>query len=289
LRRVIPLGVLLAAVTLAPAPLAAQSPEPTQKAVVLSDAEQERFLLEGQIVRRRSAPGGVTLSVRATLRLGDLEHECHIQKIDQHRPSFAVGGVMEMDFHDSFRGNVAGYRLDRLLGLGMVPVSVARKDGDTQAAFTWWVDDGLMDERQRIQKKVKTPDVEGWNRQMYVLRIFDQFIYNFDRNLGNLIIDKDWRIWMIDHTRAFKMFKKLRDPIQLGTRCERDLLEALRKLDPAAVRAAMKDVLTPAQTDGLLARRDLIVKYFDARIAEIGEEKVLYDLPPRIAVPANAH
>ena len=289
MHRVFPLGLLLAATTLGPPPLAAQSPEPAKAAVGLSDAEQERFLLEGQIVRRRSAPGGVTLSERATLRLGGLEHECHIQRIDQHKASFAVGGTIEMDFHDSFRGNVAGYRLDRLLGLGMVPVSVARKDGDTAAAFSWWIDDVLMDERQRLQKKIKTPDVENWNRQMYVLRIFDQLIYNFDRNLGNLVIDKGWRIWMIDHTRAFKMFKELKDPIQLGTHCERDLLEALRKLDPAAVRAAMKDVLTPAQTDGLLARRDLIVKYFDARIAEIGEDNVVYDLPPRIAVPASSH
>ena len=77
---VFPLGVL-AAVTLGPAPLAAQSPEPAKEAVGLSDAEQERFLLEGRIVRRRSAPGGVTLSDRATLRLGNFEHECHIRSI----------------------------------------------------------------------------------------------------------------------------------------------------------------------------------------------------------------
>jgi hypothetical protein len=181
---------------------------------------------------------------------------------------------------------VAGYRLDRLFGLGMVPVSVARKDGDRQAAFTWWVDDGLMT-RGGIQKKVKTPTSRAGNR--CTCSASSTSSSTISTATRNLIIDKDWRIWMIDHTRAFKMFKQLRDPIQLGTRCERDLLEALRKLDPAAVRAAMKDVLTPAQTDGLLARRDLIVKHFDARIAEIGEENVLYDLPPRIAVPANAH
>jgi hypothetical protein len=33
------------------------------------------------------------------------------------------------------------------------------------------------------------------------MRAFDQLIYNTDRNLGNLLIDGDWRIWMIDHTR----------------------------------------------------------------------------------------
>ena len=28
---------------------------------------------------------------------------------------------------------------------------------------------------------------------MWVVRLFDQLIYNVDRNLGNLLIDKQWR------------------------------------------------------------------------------------------------
>ena len=44
----------------------------------------------------------------------------------------------------------------------------------------------------------------------------------------------------------------------------------------------MKGLLTSGQINGLLGRRDLIVRYFEARIAEIGEAEVLYDLPPRV-------
>jgi hypothetical protein len=29
---------------------------------------------------------------------------------------------------------------------------------------------------------------------MYVCRVFDQLIYNTDRNLGNLVITKDWKL-----------------------------------------------------------------------------------------------
>ena len=47
---------------------------------------------------------------------------------------------------------------------------------------------------------------------MWVVRLFDQLIYNTDRNLGNLLIDKDWRLWMIDHTRAFKTFTEPEEP-----------------------------------------------------------------------------
>jgi hypothetical protein len=44
----------------------------------------------------------------------------------------------------------------------------------------------------------------------------------------------------------------------------------------------MRGLLGSGQSAGILARRDLIVRYFAGRIAEIGEAEVLYDLPPRL-------
>ena len=40
---------------------------------------------------------------------------------------------------------------------------------------------------------------------MSLVRVFDQLIGNIDRNVGNLLITSDWRIWAIDHTRAFRL------------------------------------------------------------------------------------
>jgi len=280
------LGALLATVGAGAGLTAAEAPAPAKTAADLSDAEKERFLLEGQIVKRKSAKGGITLSERATLRLGDLEHDCHIQRIDEHKPSLAVGSTTELDFHDSFRNNVAAYRIDRLLGLGMAAVTVMRRDGDRAASFMWWVDDVMLNEKERYERKIQAPDPEAWNHQIFAVRVFDQLIFNFDRNLGNLVIDKDWRVWMIDHSRAFKAFKELRTPKNLGTHCDRSLLAALRRLDQPALKAAMKDLLTPAQINGLLGRRDLIVQYYDAKAKELGEDAVLYDLPRVRETPA---
>ena len=150
---------------------------------------------------------------------------------------------MEIDFRDSWRNNVAAYRLDRLMGLGMVPVTVIRRDDETNkmASFTWWIDDVLMTEKERFQKKISSPDTEAWNRQIFIVRAFDQLIYNFDRNLGNLLIDKDWTIWMIDHTRAFKIFKDLKSEKNLSDFCEKDLLIALRSLEKPALKQAMEE------------------------------------------------
>ena len=96
-----------------------------------------------------------------------------------------------------------------------------------------------------------------------------------------MLIENNWTIWMIDHTRAFKIFKELRTPKNLGTRCEKDFLSALRTLDKAALQPAMKDLLADSQIDALLARRDTIVHHFDAQIASLGEAAVLYDEPTR--------
>jgi hypothetical protein len=163
----------------------------------------------------------------------------------------------------------------------MVPVTVERRDGIKLASFTWWVDDFLMDEKERLQKKVRTPNADAWNRQMYAVRIFDQLIYNFDRNAGNLVIDRTWRIWMIDHSRAFKTFKEVKSAKSLGTRCPRALLAGLRRLDKPSLEKAMDGVLDVHQVDGVLGRRDAIVRHFEDRIARSGERAVLYDLPPR--------
>jgi hypothetical protein len=257
--------------------------------VALDDAARERFLLEGRIVRSRDAGGGITSSQRATLSLDGVEHDAQVQAIDQAKAMATLDdGPPELDFRDSYKNNVAAYRLDRLLGLGMIPVAVVRRYREDDAAFTWWVDDVRMSERERQKRKTEPPDVIRWNRQIGVVRAFDELIYNTDRNLGNLLIDGDWRIWMIDHSRAFKIFKKLGREEQLGTRCARQLLAALRGLDAATLRARMEDVLSPGQVEALLARRDQIVAHYDARIAALGEAAALYDLPSRSGAEPKA-
>jgi hypothetical protein len=260
---------------------AAEPPTTASAPADFDDGAKERFLLEGRVVRSKDAGGGITPTLRATLSLDGVEHDAHIQWIDQFTPMKNLDGGPEFDFRDSYLHNVAAYRLDRLLGLGMVPVSVVRLHRRRDAAFTWWVDDVRMDERQRRKNKVQPPDVTRWSREIFVIRVFDELIYNTDRNPGNLLIDGAWRIWMIDHTRAFKVFKRIGREEQLGTRCARQLLVALRGLDGATLHEEMEDLLSRGQVEGLLARRDRIVAYYEARVAERGAAAVLYDLPPR--------
>jgi hypothetical protein len=107
--------------------------------------------------------------------------------------------------------------------------------------------------------------------------VFDELIQNRDRNAGNILWSSDWRLWMIDHTRAFRLGKELRQPKAL-TICDRALLERMRELTRPALAEAVGKSLTKAEMDALLSRRDLIVTLFDERIAALGQGAVLIAL-----------
>jgi hypothetical protein len=238
--------------------------------------QKEKFLLAAAIDSRRSAPRGVTDSVRAKLKASDCLHDAHIQHIDEWKLSFQTQRGTEFNFRDSYKFNVAAYLLDRILDLHMIPPSVPRNYQGRSAAFTWWVDDFLMDEMTRTQRKIVPPDKDRWNRQMWIVRVFDQLIANTDRNLGNLVITKDWTLWMIDHTRAFRTATDLPNPKNLE-KCDRVLLERLRALDPAIVQRELQPYLTKMEMAGLLARRAKLVAFFDEKCAREGQGAALFE------------
>ena len=79
----------------APPPAASVRPTPT------SDAETEQFLLKGEVLKSRGAGKGVTGSLRATIQLGTLTHDAHIQMIDESKREFRSKDGTEFNFRDS--------------------------------------------------------------------------------------------------------------------------------------------------------------------------------------------
>jgi hypothetical protein len=240
----------------------------------LSKEDMEAFLLKGKVTKTRDAGGGVTASARGTMTDGHITHDVHIQNVDIHQSVFEAGKSTELNFKDSYKYNVAGYRVAQLLGLN-VPMSVERVIGGKEAAVTWWVDDVKMDEKERMKQKTLGPDPIRTTKQIQIMRIFDELIQNRDRNQGNILWTSDFTMWLIDHTRAFRLGKTLLKPEQL-TRCDRGLLEKLRAMTSESLAQAVGSSLTKAEQDALLARRDLIVKLYDERIAKYTEPAVLF-------------
>lgn len=230
----------------------------------LTDTEKEAFLLKASIVRTRGAGKGITGSLRGTLTDGTITHDVHIQTIDESKQEFRSTGGTEFNFRDSWMFNVAAYKIDRLIGLKLIPVTVARRHKSDPASFTWWVDDVMMDEAERLKKKIAAPDPIVWNEEIQLVRLFDQLIYNIDRNLGNLVITNDWTMWAIDHTRAFRNFDTLKTPGNIA-RCDRQVFDGLKALNKASLQKEVGQYLQQWQIDSLLKRRDVIVAMLEQR------------------------
>ncbi len=133
----------------------------------------------------------------------------------------------------------------------------------------------MMDEQDRFKKKIQVPNPDSWNQEMYVVRVFDQLIFNTDRNLTNLLIDKNWHIWMIDHSRAFRIRTDLQNAMNL-VQCDRSLLAKMKALDEPTLKKELSPFVNGQEIKSLLARRDLIVKFFESK-----GESALYDRPKR--------
>lgn len=262
--RVMLVGVALVALSVATpvaGPWSGHAAQPAA-ATALSDAQIEAFLSDAKVIKTKSVGKGVTGSIRATLSDGTLTHDAQIQQVEEKKTQFEAAGAAEFNFEDSWRFNVAAYRIDRLIGLQMVPVTVSRKWKSAPAAFTWWIDDVMMDEGKRLKDKLQPPDSGLWNEQMQLVRVFDQLIYNVDRNMGNLLIGSTWRVWAIDHTRAFRTQNTLKTPANV-TRCDRQIVEGLKQLNKEVLKKEIGPFVTEYQINGLLARRDKIVELIE--------------------------
>jgi len=277
--RVVASGILVCTCGVLSSPLVAaraQAPQSRTSASRLTPQEIETFLLKARIGSTRSAGGGVTDSQRATLTDDTLTHDAQIQTVDVSKARFEAGAASEVNFRDSYRYNIAAYRLSRLLGMDNVPVSVDRRVDGKPAAVTWWIDDVAMTEKERVAKKTMGPQPLRTSSQLQMMQVFDELIQNKDRNPGNIVWTSDWKLWLIDHTRAFRTGKELANPDDLK-RCDRVFLTQLRQLTPKALNDATDKVLSPFEREALLARRDLLVRHFDGRIALVGESNVLFD------------
>jgi hypothetical protein len=98
-----------------------------------------------------------------------------------------------------------------------------------------------------------------------------------DPNMTNMLITRDWRVWLIDFTRAFRQARTLNKPDALR-QIDRTLLTNLRTLTAQEVQQALGRWLMQPELQALLARRDRIVQLFDEQLASRGEAAVLYDL-----------
>jgi hypothetical protein len=243
--------------------------------------EAEEFLAKASLGKGTGTPKGVTRPTKMTLSRGGLKVNAIFHEIDEER-RFAqlAGGETVTDFRDSYLFQVAAYRIARLVGLQNVPPSVKRTFSGRSGSMTLWIEGMITEEMRRAQNREPSgEDAEKWEKHMATMRCWDALIYNFDRNQGNILLDGDWNVWLIDHTRAFRRSTDISSLLANVGRCERGLYEGMRKLTRAQLDSAVKTFLRPAEIDAVLKRRDMIVAQLEKLASERGEDRVFFTIP----------
>ena len=220
--------------------------------------KMEAFLLNAEIVdsRQMGQDEGVTLPWKLMLRSPELENNALWKN-----PAGRMGGYWEC-----WKCEIAAYRMDKYLGLNMVPPGVERRFKNNNGAIILWIDHWISG-REKLDDKIAVPGLHlaNWNRMTYLQRAFDNLIANEDRHLGNLLITEDWRLILIDHTRAFRSTKKstkklLFDAEKPMKRLPKSFVEKIKALDEPKLREIVGDYLTDKEVEAVLARRALLLK-----------------------------
>ncbi len=242
----------------------------------LTPDEVEEFLLTAEVSHSERTEKGITRPWRLTMTDGVIEHDAQFQSVDVRRAQRNIRGRNVLQWADSYKYNIAGYRLARLIGLGhMVPVTVEREWESKKGALSWWIPAVLMDEKKRKEDGVDPPNLGQWRARYRTMLVFGQLIRDEDRNQGNILYDAQWRLWMVDFSRAFRISEDIANPLVLQ-RLGRGLFMRLQRVTDEEIRDQLGPYLTELEMNGLLARREKMVDHIERRIVEHGEDRVLY-------------
>lgn len=166
----------------------------------------------------------------------------------------------ELPKEGHFVPELAAYKLDRMLELGMVPVTVRREIDDHQGTLQF-VPAETMTERERVAGGVgwSTPCPRG--KQVQAMHVFDVLIGNGARTPSSMLYSpEDWLLMLVDHENSFGMetdrpayLKEIE--LVIGDQWRTVLLE----LDDELLRANLGEVLDEYRLAALSKRRDAII------------------------------
>jgi hypothetical protein len=179
-------------------------------------------------------------------------------------------------YWESYRSEIAAYELDKLLALDMFPPAVERTlDGDLGAAVMWASPTKSFKQLGGFPHPPPA-QLARWNRQIIRAKMIDNLIANIDPNLGNWLVDPDWNVILIDHSRSFTNTRKMTHEM---TRIDVELWARIQALDQKGLAAALGEWLSPDEIDWLLGRRATMKTIIDALVTQRGEAAVFVRAP----------
>jgi hypothetical protein len=233
------------------------------------EKELEHFLRTAEVVKIEDIGEGITKPRRLTLRKDGRQCRAIFKTVDICSTDIHYTNRLEAVFTDRYVYEVAAYRIDRLLGIGLVPVTVLREINGEVGSVQHWIED-CMKMQQAAENDIQVTNADLLLQRLMLMYILDAMIYNIDRNFSNILVrpDKD-DFFLIDHSRSFRIRKKLP-----SLKEERNIpvpdrvAHGLRELDLETLQSELHELLSRRQIRAIEKRRELL-------LTELGNRGVL--------------
>lgn len=196
---------------------------------------------------------------QGSVSLGEVRTPGTVDALVEHE-GWKIPAIFMGTTREAARRELAAHRIDRLLGLGIVPATVEREvqgqRGILQARPNRWV----------TQADVRTQGLRGggwcaYEPQFQLVYAFDALIGNEGRTEERFLFDaSEWLVLVTGHDRAFGTAKGF--PVYLQARPPapgQEFRKRLGRLDDASLAAALGDLLDARERRALLARRDTLL------------------------------
>ena len=181
-----------------------------------------------------------------------------VQVTAGERTVFAYFNVLPPE--QIFAPELAAYKLDRLLGLAMVPVTVRRELAGQQGTLQF-VPTATLTERARVAAGKWRGAPCSLDKQTGAMYVFDALIQNPARTPSSMLYSRDdWLLMLVDHENSFGAEQGrpayLKDiELTIGDQWRTALLE----LDDETLRTNLGDVLDERRLAALAQRRDAML------------------------------
>ncbi len=223
----------------------------------LTDDDLEEILSNGEVIDIVPVGSGVTEPDRLTLTMDGIQIQAILHKEDT-KPK----NKREINLSDRYQYNVAAYKVDRMLNLDMMPVTVLRDVNGKEGSVMFWVD-GMISETQRKKQEVSGSSWCSRGDQYRLMDAFDILTFNEDRTYENIQYEKSLMlVRLIDMSRTFRI-NNARPPFYKKTKLAfaAEFADVLRSLDQEEVRAAIGYLMADKnQVRSLMKRRDNMLK-----------------------------